>query len=117
MPHTTRPKSFSNSLRLYILAVSAATSVIANESHEFRHDTKMDVSESCYLASANWDNAEKPLSTDAENDVLAILNTCFTSNLHKNRQLDDLQVYEILAATGVTAGSGPKSSVSHHCVD
>ncbi|MCJ1379747.1 hypothetical protein MMC17_002850 [Xylographa soralifera] len=78
----------------------------------FANDTKTDVPENRYPASANWDNAEKPLSIDAESDVLAILDTCFASNLYKNRQQDDLRVYEILAATGhdkVTAGPGPKS--------
>ena len=33
----------------------------------------MDVWESGYPASANLDNAEKPLSPDAESDVLAIV--------------------------------------------
>ena len=74
----------------------------------------MDVPESRYPASVIWHNAGKPLSADAESDVLAILDTYFASNLYKNRQQDDLRGYEILAAAGhdkVTAGPGSRSFI------
>lgn len=64
-----------------------------------------------YPASAIWNNGERPLIDDADCDVLAILDTCFASNISKGPQ-EDGRTYELLAASGydkMTAGPGLKS--------
>lgn len=63
-------------------------------------------------ASAIWNEAEGHLIRHARCDVLAILDTCYASNLSKNFQKDDGRAYEVLAASGLdkpTARPGPKS--------
>lgn len=65
-----------------------------------------------YKASASWTNAEKPLTEDAEGDVLFIADACFASNIIKAPQQDDSRVYELLCASALdkpTEGPGPRS--------
>ncbi|KAL9121409.1 MAG: hypothetical protein Q9187_002035 [Circinaria calcarea] len=65
-----------------------------------------------YKASASWTNAEKPLTEDAEGDVLFIADACFASNIIKAPQQDDSRVYELLCASTLnkpTEGPGPRS--------
>ncbi|OCL11249.1 hypothetical protein AOQ84DRAFT_229708 [Glonium stellatum] len=62
-------------------------------------------------ARACWNTAERSLINDVDCDVLAILDTCFASNLQKNVALPERR-YELLAASHVnkpTSGPGPRS--------
>ena len=62
--------------------------------------------------SANWKMADRILRESVKADVLAILDTCYASNLYKNQQSDNPRIYELFCASGydrTTAGPGPKS--------
>ena len=65
-----------------------------------------------YQASASWTDAEKPLTEDAEGDVLFIADACFASNIVKAIQPVDARAYELLCASSLdkpTEGPGPRS--------
>src|SRR6266700_3698107 len=62
-------------------------------------------------ARACWNTAETCIINDVESDVLAILDTCFASNLQKNVAPPE-RCYELLAASHAdktTSGPGPRS--------
>ncbi|KAF2877430.1 hypothetical protein BDV95DRAFT_146937 [Massariosphaeria phaeospora] len=64
-----------------------------------------------YPATAFWDIAEKPLLESAEADVLAILDSCYSSNAHEGYH-EENRAYELLAACprdGTTVAPGPNS--------
>ena len=64
-----------------------------------------------YEPHAIWNSAERPLLEDADCDVLAIMDTCFASNIWKGLK-DTRRAYLLLAASGhdkQTAGPGPNS--------
>ena len=64
-----------------------------------------------YEPHAFWNSAERPLLEDADCDVLAIMDTCFASNIWKGL-IDTRRAYLLLAASGhdkLTAGPGPNS--------
>ena len=62
--------------------------------------------------SANWKTVDILLRDYCKANVLAILDTCFASNLYKHQQADNPRTYELFCASGydkATAGPGPKS--------
>ncbi|MCJ1393263.1 hypothetical protein MMC18_006135 [Xylographa bjoerkii] len=75
-------------------------------------NTDLSTTDDKYLASASWTKAERPLTEDAECDVLLIVDACFASNMTKGRQHGECRVYELLCASPInkpTDGPGPKS--------
>lgn len=49
---------------------------------------------------AEWNRAETPLTEDAEEDVLTILDSCYASNIQKS-STDRLRTYELLTAAAM----------------
>src|ERR1700712_2740189 len=68
-----------------------------------------------YAARVTWDYAEDTLIRDVKADCLAILDTCFAGNIHKNALPTESRTYELLSASGpdrTTIGPGIKSFTS-----
>lgn len=99
-------------LHAYVYSANCPGFVTKADRSVNRADTQADTPKGDYHASAFWNHAERPMIEDGEGDMVAIFDTCFASNLHKNIQPEDGRTYELLTASGhgrLTAGPGPKS--------
>ncbi|KAF2684475.1 hypothetical protein K458DRAFT_302466 [Lentithecium fluviatile CBS 122367] len=65
-----------------------------------------------YMPTAFWDEAEKPLLSSAEGDVLSILDCCFAASAAIKGRLEEFRTYQLLAASAPnspTPGPGENS--------